>query len=734
MLLLNIGLAWAGKRDLIVILDWDAENLFNLFSAEKYEKRENGYGLITYELIAALEQEAAPIIVSSATWRNVFERRALFHDAQKLSINVFFEKYKEKYSYFKKEENTRYFVDRVKKFIAEKFKILLPQGNSLWSTAPDMLSFWTCSVFHFNPAAWDVYKISPELVLAIPKKYIKNIRSILGPKISNYTEKEKEEFMLGLHLPEKKIINSEDPRQFKNEVTEKEILAGELFVENINAIFVHKEKLPNNFRHKWYFYITGHGASQEGGCTREIIADMSIDSFKNFLQFCKNAIDTEFLFYATCYAGGTHLITEEYPFYMAAGTYFALATWGREFTDDIKYDRNDRGEISNIRLEISSKFNLFFKELHNHLDEPKKIAQAISYVHEFIASEGRTISTYQPVALKPPGKSRYVALGTRRLSHELVEYYEENAASIKIVDEYIIFINTQQFLGSNRYHTEIYVPVIIRRDMYKKDPVFLTDAVKGDGFHYFEKIDAQEIGCLDFFQLIMPIKSYFNYSFFIKELVCKNDIERRYLEDQFKKEEYEKTITLLNVVIKRIKAVGKEPEKTQITFELDGSYYSFSWRMRKEEHFSIERKDKTVLRRKKFPNLIKVEREEVILSYEDLFQDRGARQEVENNRQEAAARIQLGEEKKMERQQKKQEIEKKEVVRRIREKESERKRREREEKLQIIPYKPREIEVIESEIDVDEPKEIEIVEPETNLVLTLKELSQKLRRLVIALR
>ncbi|HBS48183.1 TPA: hypothetical protein DEO28_03805 [Candidatus Dependentiae bacterium] len=53
---------------------------------------------------------------------------------------------------------------------------------------------------------------------------------------------------------------------------------------------------------RWNIYLIGHGTYED------LIAGMSIEDFKNFIQFLSKNIYVNFLYYATCFGGGKNLI------------------------------------------------------------------------------------------------------------------------------------------------------------------------------------------------------------------------------------------------------------------------------------------------------------------------------------------------------------------------------------------------------------------------------------------
>ncbi len=56
----------------------------------------------------------------------------------------------------------------------------------------------------------------------------------------------------------------------------------------------------------WTLYLVGHGTFSLIP-REELIADLTLEEFQKFLDFCQNKIITEQLLYSSCYAGGTNL-------------------------------------------------------------------------------------------------------------------------------------------------------------------------------------------------------------------------------------------------------------------------------------------------------------------------------------------------------------------------------------------------------------------------------------------
>ena len=76
------------------------------------------------------------------------------------------------------------------------------------------------------------------------------------------------------------------------------------FVENLASIFVTKKEYPLNNKKaipQWAMVIGGHGAAGQ------VISDLLVEQFKQFLQFLENKIRVKLLYYFSCYAAGKNI-------------------------------------------------------------------------------------------------------------------------------------------------------------------------------------------------------------------------------------------------------------------------------------------------------------------------------------------------------------------------------------------------------------------------------------------
>lgn len=221
---------------------------------------------ITTQFVLALCQKCAPIIVSGNVLKNVIEHA-------------------------KQDE----FKDSFKKFV-DSFK------NS------------------FND--WLVYKTEiGDFYLFVPKAYQEKMRAEVDTESLEKAIKSKgyklDNVLRGFdvwHLTPVKTYDEVEPKQW--------IQQSELNIENLKSLFVAKK---DDVFGLWNIYISGHGTLSKAVKEAELfapsamyqtktlkesafsdaeIAGMKLNQFRDLIQFFNDKINTNFLFYSTCYAGG----------------------------------------------------------------------------------------------------------------------------------------------------------------------------------------------------------------------------------------------------------------------------------------------------------------------------------------------------------------------------------------------------------------------------------------------
>lgn len=201
-------------------------------------------------------------------------------------------------------------------------------------------------IYNIRYENWIAKEINSDFYLLIPKKYLNKFSTLntdflhkynLGNNLTNF------EIKLGLKVNHLKDINFSDSKilNYYN------LGLKEGFIDALNKVFVTNEDYNNQF--KWAFYCSGHGsaidysgvalpqlyefkkyfvknnisgldiinsginyfnyyANSKDSVFEGKIINLKLREFTDFLKFLNSKINTVFLYYSTCFAGGSYLI------------------------------------------------------------------------------------------------------------------------------------------------------------------------------------------------------------------------------------------------------------------------------------------------------------------------------------------------------------------------------------------------------------------------------------------
>lgn len=353
----------AGTRNMVMALDFDRESLREEFKNSKYAFNAHEYGPVTQTLIAALYQQAAPILVSSSTWRNAIERGKAYEIAQKGGDLGFLKRY----TAFSNTDNINKFVNDLR----YGYDI----NNDLLRASTSIISaeyYQAYQVFFskdpvFKPKEWITKKVSDYLYLLIPRKYLQQLeQSKDTPDLARktVTPLSPSERVLGIKYGKlanlsanalldvnahPDVINAAQYNQLlpahSHGIAQRllgykwlHILNGFMFGQHVvnilPTIFVtHTDlKFPGGdrietdlneayFMHEWLVYLIGHGSQSGQNALAAVVEDFGggaqavigftagIDqgAFRDMLSFFNNRVNTGALVYTSCYSGGHHL-------------------------------------------------------------------------------------------------------------------------------------------------------------------------------------------------------------------------------------------------------------------------------------------------------------------------------------------------------------------------------------------------------------------------------------------
>lgn len=249
LLFIPIGLI-ADSRNLIVLLD-DGE-IESVASDEK--SLGEGFGVITSNLVIALIQKTAPLLVTASVWRNFVERRMMYQDFTNgtLSIEDLYKKY-QYLTFFKSKEQIASFKGRCAILSGN---ILVPElSDAAFLNA--MTPYYACGTTAFDEQEWHMYAVNSYFYLLIPKEYSKNLEVV---KDSPFAGIRVEELQLGLKLG-KRLERAFDPLAHPLYITN----LGEYYRKMLPKLFITKKDIYSadpkkneaytaKYLHSWFFF------------------------------------------------------------------------------------------------------------------------------------------------------------------------------------------------------------------------------------------------------------------------------------------------------------------------------------------------------------------------------------------------------------------------------------------------------------------------------------------------
>jgi hypothetical protein len=326
------------------------------------DKSESDIGAITISVLTALEQQAAPVVVSLVTLHNIFTLPSLDEIVGKQP-----EAERSKYENIKKYYDAVDAVIREKLSNGENYSLPGPQiglemalnnpgadedfkvskalqdlaemkKNASYNSLKDadaakVRRALIKRVVVFKQDEWLVKRIDADLVLLVPQSYIQKIKARgVKAQARGFSELEA---LLGLQVDHMEAIANliESAQQYKN-------MGGYVnFATALNKIFVPRtayaqEKpaeegakknvtLGTYFVPTWAIFMNGHGGPNVS------VAGLPLAQFRQVLDFFATYITVRLLAYLSCYAAGVNTkllyvdaktrIVKDYPFAIVTG-------------------------------------------------------------------------------------------------------------------------------------------------------------------------------------------------------------------------------------------------------------------------------------------------------------------------------------------------------------------------------------------------------------------------------
>ena len=187
----------------------------------------------------------------------------------------------------------------------ERFKTA--QAKAIFTAAPQTAAYnhalrkalgsQSCANLFFTPNAWDVYaangndaKLQGKFYIFVPHHYVQT-------KLGNTTH----DTELGLNLSTLSYIKDPLQTSTTQQASENNFAKGTVVANALTTILCPTDTGSS----LWNVYCAGHGAT--GDHEIGAITGLSIPSFKSLINFFNTNVQTNFLFYDTCFAGGQHL-------------------------------------------------------------------------------------------------------------------------------------------------------------------------------------------------------------------------------------------------------------------------------------------------------------------------------------------------------------------------------------------------------------------------------------------
>lgn len=518
---------------------------------------------ITLILMAALYQEAAPIICTAHLIENIFNHQKLFKEFCTDQPSKLFEKYKSKrFGSLKDVTNFANNCKRINTFysnLEDKYKSAgpvdptkepreIPFAEKL--NSPEKLEIGHYLLCNFVPFERYIIRRIPNstgktiLYLLVPRSYLMRINE-------EYKHEEVEKNENGPLQPIEKAlglkINHYDDTKIDSKAIEEHASSVNISADSITDIFVNKQELMHsdldlhkNIYQAWAVYIMGHGnrylmspgnSPEMPGFHGEIkcaqVAGFSLPQFKNLMSFFNNQVLTSLVFYSSCYTIGKfadlfkketedEIISLNYA--IATSSLSDSITSARLNIPKMYWNYASQAIFFNFTPYNFSKFFASLREGSGFIN----YSDLFSFVAYFKDLDGKIVRLSNVPSIRFPGtkwfnvidipkriieltKIRVLIQGTKPL---LVNKTKEMAKdAILLYDEKIPFeINAEKPQGVNQF------PAIV-------------SMTPGSSTHQIESIEAKDYNLTQVLQAFFPFKKLASpKEFNVKKLTAKNDL------------------------------------------------------------------------------------------------------------------------------------------------------------------------------------------------------------------
>lgn len=373
------------------------------------------------KLQSAIAEKSIPILMHSSLWNSFLERRAYFEqysqqkDTKEHKLLTLYETIRNKIifwsSYYNKANND---------IMQNKMLVVQRTNEEFYNDADEVTDLDYQLLLNcltpFNPDDWVVYKKSG-FFLFIPKNYLANYPKS-GFNIENLEH-------IGSHQDiALNYFESQKASSLAKVIPD--------FFSSFNA----------NDQDKWNIVLSGHGGSfyteinddkKVSWNGEPLIADLTLQEFKDVLGFFETQLNTHMLHYSSCYAGGNHIeLAFEKPYNFAiiceCLTDCAIyCKWTNTLpskqkkiltVDDLHYD--SKLKSWDLNMKSPYRWNKFFSSISKidfSLETIEYLPKALTYI------------TYPIIAnislLRRPGINQF--------------YPVTSADTLKIDDQFVLF-------------------------------------------------------------------------------------------------------------------------------------------------------------------------------------------------------------------------------------------------------------------------------------------------------
>ncbi len=493
---------------------------------------------LTNKLQAALNEQAAPIIINAALWNAFIEKRLSIQQMAEVPDSP--EK-KALEMYNNVGERLTYWIDHYRKQniepmqakqlglekVNEEFyqKEINEDNKSVTHEASVALAAY---LTHFDKNEWEVYTNGKSFYLLSPKKNLEKLQKNETKRANNTSFSEKE-LLLGLKVDHlSPVADIEDPVTGYFDGSEhKKSLSLVLHDFFITKHDINSQELP----YKWNIILSGHGGSYYKEITTDkttpeakaIIADLTVDEFHSVLEFCEHSISTNSFHYSTCYGAGNHIKmafddygNPAYNYSIICGCIsdgYAHCLWrhlsfptGDNKTllqpTDIACESNEKWRM---KIDHKYEWKKFFKTLEKNSFEKADLnwlLKALPSITYDKLCDNPVIRLPKSTSFVPVLSDGLITLNTTLLTLKQME----NAENITIPQDTVLV-----------EAPVISLPVTI------KSPAHIVSIAPGNAQHYFEKIEFKS--AKNFLETFIPVEggSWYDKHFIIQELTVKND-------------------------------------------------------------------------------------------------------------------------------------------------------------------------------------------------------------------